>query len=99
MPPEGCETLSFQSAPADCRMEGVEHRLEQVIFALWASTPLTTIVHSHTGRRIVIHPALGAGGIGAARYRGADAFLSTVEADVRRTAAADPGGEGWGCNC
>jgi hypothetical protein len=59
-PPEGCETWSFQPAPADCRIEGVEHRLEQVNFALWARTPLTTIVHSHTGRRIVIHPALGA---------------------------------------
>jgi hypothetical protein len=80
-------------------MEGVGHRLEQVIFALWARTPLATIVHSHAGRRIVIHPALGAGGTGAARYHGADASLSTVEVDVRRTGTADTGGEGWGCNC
>jgi hypothetical protein len=90
---------SFQSTPADYRMEGVGYRLKQVIFALWASTPLTIIAHRRTGRPVVIHPTLGARGIGAARYHGADACLSTVEADVHRTATADPGGEGWGCNC
>jgi len=100
-PPEGCKAWSFQSTLADCRAwKSVEHRLEQLFFALWARTPLAIIAHRLPGRRVVIRPTLRAiGSISAARYHGADAFLRTVETDVHRTTTADSDGEGWGCNC
>jgi hypothetical protein len=89
-------------------MESVEHkkeRLEPLFLVLSARTPLTVVAHILPGRRVVVHPTLGAIGC-VPDTREPTLCLSTAEpaaADVHRTAtvavdAAKPHGEGRGSN-
>src|SRR5260370_24894533 len=104
--PEGCESWSSQSTPADCRawkVSGVKKSgFKPLLFALWARTPLTIVAHILAGRPVVVRPTLGAIGSISARYHACLITAEPAAADVHRTAivdAAKPHGEGRGCNC